>query len=183
MSHTTFKSADTFKFWKDRLLFLSLIVFLVGSLLAFDRLYLNRISHRSDLIEARGELLSYHFTDGYRGHKNYYIHLMQDYSTYQIPAEFLNDFDVTSFKSQIKKGDPLILLIPRVPRKLPFFSDYIFVFGLASANKQYLVPETAIHDYNRSVFYWCFIFGGLALYIGRVKFLQHKRKSYSKTSS
>ena len=156
-------------------LWIILGVFLLGFFLTRDK-----VESKSDLIEVNGTLQDYSFTKRYENKHNsysYYIFFREYNSTFQIIADFIDDFKIYTFKRTLKPGDRIKIAISRADYSEINNQERIKLFGISDNENTYLDFNDAIEEYNSNVLVY---FSILFILMGIVTFYKQREKFIKK---
>lgn len=125
--------------WIDKKYYhVSSMTILVSVLIFYDHFTLDKIKSEQDLICKEGKIVNYSFKHGNRGSKLYYFWLEGLKCTFQIPADFIYDFNEQLFISQVS-GNDIIEVCYAKSRQINVNDDKkIIVFQIKSKYTTYL---------------------------------------------
>jgi hypothetical protein len=95
-----------------------------------------------------GQMRSYSFTDGRRGHHHYVIRLMEYQAAFQIPADFLSYFSKDRFQADLQRGSTISVSIPKGNEESLTSDQEILVFSVRAKGETYLDEKDAVRAYN-----------------------------------
>jgi hypothetical protein len=165
-----FRRDSSTLFWIGFMSIVAAIVFLWTSITQPS------VNSTSDIYLISGELGNYSFRDGFRGSKVYTFQLENFRNSFQISADFVNDFYRSKFQ-QLQGNEILIVGIAKQDSHLLNTSGTIRVFHINSPDKTYLELKDTIQTHN-SKFAW---FASAAFFIVGVTSIYFAIKAKEKT--
>lgn len=166
--------------FKDRKLFVSIILVIVGLIFLGHYLLKDKVNSKSDLVDITTKLRDFSF-DEYKGYRNhtysYYLYLDGYRNNFQIIADFVDYFNKDYFERTIKVGDSIRIFISRNDFVNIQNYEKIKVFGIYSKNSVYLDCDNSIYQYNSGLT----LYGGLLFVaVGLILFYTNKDKLIEK---
>lgn len=162
--------------FKDRKLFVSTILFIVGLFFLGHYLLKDKVNSKSDLVDISTKLRDFSFEEykGYRNHTySYYLHLNGYRNDFQIIADYVDNFNKDYFERSVKIGDSIRICVSRNDFAAIQNKEKIKVFGIYSKNAIYLDCDNSIYQYNSGLT----LNGGLIFFaVGLILFYSNKDK-------
>jgi hypothetical protein len=167
-------------FDKDKYAF-STVAILSGLFFLYHHLTRDTLKSDNDLVQINGPVKDYSFADKQRGLRTtheYYVWLDNYENAFQIKADFLDYFKKNEFKAQVRKGDSILLTIPKQKTiYLNAGAENIYVLSIDHQNKNYLDKTKTMKTENSGFDLYATAF---FLLIGTAYYLFKKR--HAKTS-
>jgi len=123
---------------------------LVSVLIFYDHFTTDKIQSEQDLICKEGKIIDYSFKHGSRGSKMYYFRLEGLKCTFQIPANFIYDFNEDEFISQISSNDIIEVCFPKSKQIDIYDNKKIIVFQIKTKYTTYLSKIDTINRETRN---------------------------------
>jgi len=142
---------------RQRQFFVGLLFLFVSAAFGFHELTKQKVKDSSGLSVVSGQMSSYSFKAGSRGHVYYYIHLVGYKATFQIPADFLDSFSQDRFQSDLKIGDSISISIPKGNENSLSADKRLFIFSVQTKEATYLDEHDALRIYNSNFPTWASI--------------------------
>lgn len=121
-----------------------------------------------DLFLVKGTLSDYSFRSEPRGTRYYFLRLKEYPASFQIPADFIEYFEKTSFESKNLLYNPISIKIHNKSRNNIHSSNNVVVFEIATDTNTYLNSMDTLKKENGPFHYiagLCFIVGGIGFFV------------------
>jgi hypothetical protein len=136
--------------FKDRKLFVSTILILVGLFFCGFYLFRDKVRTKSDLIEINAKLRHFSFQRyGIRNdHYSYYLYFAEYGNRFQIIADFISFFNKDYFEKTVKNGDSLRIYISSYNFNNIRNQTKVKLFGIYGRETTYLDCQDSIDEYK-----------------------------------